>query len=217
MKFRLALVVVLLCFAGAAGAAGAVGALPVLQPDGPYADDDHSARYLPTPPGDRARFRRQINATIQNNPRNTAALAQRAYLFMESGDLKRARRDFDQALAVSEPGGPHERNVLWSRGWASYELEDYAATLDDWQRAIALHGGKPFWASYSLALLYWTTGQPAVALQWYANAVASSPEWGTPDGVERRIRRWAPPQQARMRALFAAWQQASEPAADTAA
>ena len=203
MRLRPGLLLLLLCFAGAAGA---FDALPAVQPVGSYVDDDPSAGYLAAPSGSRARFRRIINAAIQNNPRNVSALVHRAFLFMEGGDFARARRDYDAALAAAEPGGPHERHVLWSRGWASYEQEDYAATFSDWQRAIALHGGEPSWAAYSLALLYWTTGQADLALEWYAAAAAANPEWGTVEGVEHRIRRWSPPQQERMRALFAAWQ-----------
>lgn len=204
MKHRIGLILLLLCVAGAAGA---VEALPAVQPEGRYIDDDLAATYLPTPPGDRARFRRAINASIQKNPRNVSALSHRAYLFMESGDLKRARRDFDAALAASEPGGPHERHVLWSRGWASYEQDDYAATFADWQRAIALHGGEPYWAAYSLALLYWTTGQSDLAMQWFSTAAAADRKWRTADGVADQIKRWAPPQRERMQALFAAWEQ----------
>ena len=190
---------------GHASAAGASDALPALQPDGRYLDDDPSASYLSTPPGNRSRFRQLIDASIRKNPRNVSALSHRAYLFMEAGDHARARRDFDAALAAAEPGGPHERHVRWSRGWASYEQADYAATLSDWQRAIELHGGRPFWAPYSLALLYWTTGQADLALQWYDAAVQSDQDWATADGMAHRTRRWSPPQQARMQELFAAW------------
>lgn len=200
---RLGLVPVLLCLASAAGA---VEPLPALQPAGSYVDDDPSANHLSTPPGNRARFRRVINASIQKNPDNVSALSHRAYLFMEGGDHVRARRDYDAALAAAEPGGPHERHALWSRGWASYEMDDYAATLSDWQRAIALHGGEPFWAAYSLALLYWTTGQAELALQWYDAAADADPRWATADGMAHRTRRWSPPQQARMQALFQAWE-----------
>lgn len=209
MTHRLGLIMLLL-FAGATGATGATAAadaLPAMVPDGRYLDEDRAARYRPTPPGDRARFRRLLNANIQKNPRNVVALSNRAYVFMESGDLVRARRDFDAALAASEPGSPHERHLLWSRGWASYDQEDYAATFADWQRAIALHGGEPFWAAYSLALLYWTTGQSELALQWYDVAAAGEPDWRSDEGVAQRIRRWAPAQQERMLALVEAWRQ----------
>ncbi|MBB1471675.1 tetratricopeptide repeat protein [Luteimonas sp. MC1782] len=205
MTHRIALILLLLCIAGAAGAAVAGDALPVVQPEGRYVDDDEAASYLPTPPGSRARFRQLLNAAIQNNPRNVSALAHRAFLFMEGGDAKRARRDYDAALAASEPGSRYERHVLWSRGWSNYDEGDFAATYADWQRAIALHGGGPFWAPYSLALLYWSAGQSEPALQWYATAAVANPEWSTPEGVAVRTRRWSPAQRERMQALFAAW------------
>jgi tetratricopeptide (TPR) repeat protein len=205
MKHRIGSTVLLLLLSlWVAGAAGAMEPLPVVQPDGRYAEADPAARYHPTPPGDRARFRQLLNANIQKNPRNVAALSQRAYLFMEGGDTRRARRDFDRALEVAEPGSLNERNVYWSRGWASYELGEHTAAFADWQRAIALHGGRPFWAAYSMALLYWTNGQSDLALQWFD---AADEDWRTDADVTRNIRRWSAPQQVRMQALFAAWQQ----------
>jgi Tfp pilus assembly protein PilF len=179
--------------------------LPVLVPDGVFADPDHAANAMSPRPGNRAKFRQAVNATIQKNPRNVAALSQRAYMFMEGGDLARARRDYDTALSVAEPGSAYERHVLWSRGWASYEQGDYAATHADWQRAITLHGGRPFWAAYSLALLYWTTGQHDLAVHWYDTAVASRAEWGSADGMAELTDHWTPPQQERVRALFSRW------------
>lgn len=205
MKSSLGLILLLLWMTGSVGA---TEALPALQPEGRFIDEDPAASYLTPPPGSRARFRQMINAAIQKNPRNTSALAHRAYLFMEGGDHARAKRDFDAALAVAEPGSPYEANVLWSRGWASYEQGDYAATFSDWQREIALHGGRPYWAAYSLALLYWTTGQSALAIEWYSAAVAADPIWRDADGMADKTRRWSPPQRERMQALFAAWSEA---------
>ena len=179
--------------------------LPVLLPEGAYTDSDNAANAISPRPGNRAKFRQMINATLMNNPRNVAALSQRAYMFMEGGDADRAKRDYDMALLHAEPGSAYERHVLWSRGWASYELGDYAAAHSDWQRAIVLHGRRPFWAAYSLALLYWTTGQHDVALQWYGTAVLSNPEWGSGEGMAELTEHWSPPQQARVRALFARW------------
>jgi tetratricopeptide (TPR) repeat protein len=207
---RLGLVLLLLLLTGAAIA---VEGLPAMQPEGRYIDDDPAASAFNAPVGRRAQFRQRINASLQKNPRNVSALVHRAYLFMEGDDFVRARRDFDAALAAAEPGGPHERHVLWSRGWASYELGHYADTFLDWQRAIALHGGEPHWAAYSLALLYWTTGQSDLALRWYAVAAAGEADWSTAEGMARRIRSWSPPQRERMQALFAAWASSGEPPA----
>ncbi|MCL1633377.1 tetratricopeptide repeat protein [Luteimonas sp. SX5] len=179
--------------------------MPEFLPQGRYIDEDAAASHMKAPPGGRAQMRQAINAAIQKNPRNATALAHRAYFFLESGDLARAKRDFDAAMAAAEPGSGFERNVLWSRGWAEYDLGDYAAALADWQRTVALHGGKPFWAAYSFALLYWTAGQQDTALAWYDAAVLSNPQWGNENGFIARTKYWAPPQRGQMRALFDAW------------
>lgn len=179
--------------------------LPVLQPEGLYADPDNAANAMSPRPGNRAKFRQMVNATLMNNPRNVAALSQRAYMFMEGGDVDRAKRDYDMALIHAEPGSAYERHVLWSRGWANYDLGAYEAAYSDWERAIALHGRRPFWAAYSMALLYWTTGQHDIALQWYDTAVTSNPEWGDADDMAERTKHWTSPQQERVRALFARW------------
>lgn len=204
--FRALLLSVLLVCASAS--ADAAEPLPALQPEGVFDDEDPAANYLVPPPGKRARFRQMVNAAIQKNPRNSVALAHRAYLFIEGGDHARAKRDYDAALAAAEPGSMHEANVLWSRAWASYEQGDYAATFSDWQREIELHGGRPFWAAYSLALLYWTTGQSELALAWYSAAATADGTWRDADGVARKTRKWSPSQQERMQALFAAWSNA---------
>lgn len=184
---------------------GAVDALPPMQPDGHYSDQDPGARYYPHLPGGRSQLRQAVNAALRKNPRNATALAQRAYLFMEGGDLARARRDFDTALAAAEPGSAQAANVLWSRGWASYDMGDYPATFSDWQSAIALHGGRPFWAAYSLALLYWSAGQPELAIDWYSAAVDADRAWSDEEGMADKTKKWSPSQRERMTALFEAW------------
>ena len=79
--------------------------------------------------------------------------------------------------------------------------------MDDWNRAIAAHGGRPFWAPYSMALLYWTTGDRDTALAWYDAAVSSNADWGTDAGFEARTGSWRASQRERMREAFAAWKQ----------
>jgi len=178
-----------------------------MPPQGVYRDSDNAANALVKPPGMRSQFRQAVNAAIQKNPKNATALAHRAYLFLDSGDVVRARRDFDAAIAAAEPGSDMERHVLWSRGWAAYDLADYQAALADWQESASLHGGQPFWVPYTYALLYWTIGQHEAALAWYQTAVDSNEEWGNEAGFAKRTRHWKAPQREAMRALFDAWQQ----------
>lgn len=213
MKFRRALGL-FLALVIAPALAQQPTALPVSLPQGAYTDADDAAQYLSPPPGMRARLRDRVNATLRENPRNSVALTQRAYFYLRDGDAASARREFDAALAAAPPGSVHLRHVLWSRGWAGYEMGDHAAALADWERAMALHGGHPYWAAYTIALLYWTAGQQDVAFAWYGAAATSHPDWGNAAGVEARTRRWTPVQQDRMRALFAAWAARQQPMGD---
>jgi tetratricopeptide (TPR) repeat protein len=134
-------------------------------PQGVYVDYDNAAKYLAKSSGRGSQFRQAINAALQKNPRNAAALTHRAYLFLDAGDLKRAKRDFDAATAAAEPGSDAERHVLWSRGWAAYDLGEYERRLD-WQRAVSLHGGRPFWLPTASRCCTgpWTAGR---RLAWY--------------------------------------------------
>lgn len=170
-----------------------------------YADPDPAASYVSIPPGRRATFRKMVNAAIQKNPRNSVALSHRAYLFAESGDPVRAKRDFDAALESAGQDVVYERHVLWSRGWVNYDLGSTDLALEDWGKAEQLHGGHPYWIPYTYALAYWTMGAKPLALQWFDATVRAIPEWGQDAGFEQKIKHWRPQQQTQMRALFAEW------------
>lgn len=196
-----------LCLAWAMPWMSTIAAPAADLPDaGVYDDEDPAAMHLQAPPGMRSQLRARVNAALAKNPRNAPALVHRAYFFLQSGDVDRAMRDFDAAVLAAEPGSVYERNVLWSRGWANYDLGRYQETLQDWQRAARLHGGHPYWLGYSYALLYWTTGEQDAALAWFDAAVAATPEWGTREGLADKTKFWNPVQRERMQAMFAAWQ-----------
>jgi len=170
-----------------------------------YSDPDPAAVYRPIPPGRRAAYRNMINAAIQKNPRNSVALSHRAYLFAEGDDPVRAKRDFDAALEYAGQDVVFRRNALWSRGWVNYDLGSVDIALADWGRAEQLHGGHPYWVTYTYALACWTMDSRELALQWFDATVRAIPEWGTDSGFEQKIEHWRPHQQTQMRALFAEW------------
>ena len=172
-----------------------------------YTDADPAASYLVVPPGRRAAYRKMINVAIQKNPRNSVALAHRAYLFAEGDDPARAKRDFDAALESSLSDEVLHRNVLWSRGWVNYDLGSTDLALQDWRKAEGLHGGRPYWVTYTYALAYWTMGEKALAVQWFDSTVDATPAWGHDDGFEQKIKYWRPRQQENMRGLFSEWKQ----------
>ena len=157
------------------------------------------------PPGGRAQFRHALNIALSRNPKDPVLLSHRAYLFQEGGDLALAVRDFDKAIEYAVPGSAVERNVYWALGWANYDQGDYEGAFDNWLHAIKEHGGKPYWEAYTLALLYWTAGKQEMALDWYAAAVASDPQWNNEKGFKEKTRYWRPLQRERMQQLFGTW------------
>jgi len=170
-----------------------------------HADPDPAATYLVIPSGKRAAHRNMINAAIQKNHRNSVALSHRAYLFAEGDDPVRAKRDFDAALEYAGQDPVFRRHVLWSRGWVNYDLGSVDVALQDWTKAQQLHGGHPYWVTYTYALGYWTMGSRELALRWFDATVRAIPAWGTDAGFEQKIKYWRPHQQTQMRALFAEW------------
>ncbi|RYZ72165.1 MAG: tetratricopeptide repeat protein [Lysobacteraceae bacterium] len=174
---------------------------------GLYADPDPAASALHAQPGQRAGFRQRLEATLRHNPRNSIALSHRAYLFAQAGDLERALRDYDAALQWAGDDPVYRRSVLWSRGWTRYNLGDTGLAMADWNQAGQMHGGRPYWLPYTLALGYWTLGEKALALQWFDAAVQSMPGWGQDAGFADKTRHWRPAQKAAMEGLFAAWKQ----------
>ena len=172
---------------------------------GPHAEDDPAAVAWHPPPGGKARFRELLNSELQLRPRNVVARVHRAYLRDRAGDHEGAQRDYDAALEAATPQGLEHRHILWSRGWSRYDKGDVTGALEDWRESMRLHGGRPYWVPYTFALAYWTQGDSAQALAWYAAAVASNKAWGTEAGMTGKTSHWRPGQRERMRALFELW------------
>lgn len=184
---------------------GVAANLSAQQAEYVYQDRDPAASYLATPPGGRARFKAAIEASLRKNPKNSAALAHRAYYFNDTGDTQRALRDFDAALAASDAGSVQARHVYWSRGWARYDNGEVAAAIADWREAARLHGGSPHWLPYTLALGYWTMGERDEAFRWFDIAMASHAAFATDEGIREKISKWDERQQENMMALHQAW------------
>ena len=200
MRTRPLFLSLLLCCLLPAAWAGDEALMP-----GRYDADDPAAKAWQAPPGRKAKFRELLDAELRRNPRNVSARVHRAYLFDRAGDHAQAQRDYDAALEAATPGGLEHRHVLWSRGWSRYDMGDVGGALQDWQECVRLHGGRPYWVPHTFALAYWTQGDSAQALAWYAAAAASYAPWRTEAGMTDKTRHWRPEQRERMQALFEAW------------
>ena len=170
-----------------------------------YADPDEAARAAHAPPGMNGRMRESLNRTIRHNPRNLAALIQRAYLFHASGDLEEGDRDFLRALELGKDEPLVQRRALWSLGWSALNRDRAPEAIEYWRLSIALHGGRPFWQPYTLALAYWQLGDRETALAWYDAAAFSDADWRTADGVASRGTHWRDEERAAVAALFVEW------------
>lgn len=184
--------------------------LPVHLPHGLYQDADNAANAIRPPPGMKGKYREYLTQVIQQNPHNVAARVARAYQLKNAGALDRAHEDLDLAAVDAVPGSPQAQHVLWSRGWVNYDLGNYAGALDDWAKEVDVHGGSPFWAAYSFALLYWTVDDHDTAMAWYDAAVASDADWGTDGGVAAHTEHWRAAQKDAMQAAFAEWKRRHE-------
>jgi tetratricopeptide (TPR) repeat protein len=189
-------------------------AVPLPEAGVSYTDGDPAAIAWHPGPGQNARFRRDLNTTIRANPRDTNALLHRAFLFHASGDIEEGDRDFLRVLELTRENDPvRHRRALWSLGWSAYGRGQAGEAIAFWQRAAELHGGHPYWYSYTIAVGAWTLGDQAAALAWYEMAVRSNPEWGSDAGLRERTRRWREPERLAVEALFKAWSQRPAPVA----
>lgn len=147
-----------------------------------------------------------IEATIIALPEDPRPLMQYGFAEAVAGNGDAARTAYEDALGLAST--PElERHVRWSYGWAMSLVGDHAGAMGQWQQAAELHGGRPFWLPYSMALVVWRAGDPELALSWYQRAVDGFPErWGTAEGVAHYTRYWRPVQQETIREVFAAWE-----------
>lgn len=173
--------------------------------DGTYADPDPMAVAPQRLKMESPRTLEWIEAAIIALPRDPRPVMQYGFAEAVAGNAGGARTAYDDALGLAQT--PElERHVRWSYGWALTLVDDNAGAISQWQRAAELHGGRPFWLPYSMALALWRSGHHEEALAWYQRAVDAAPQWwATPEGVAKYTRFWRPRQQETILAVHAAW------------
>lgn len=184
--------------------------LPVIAASGaPYRDPDRGAIATAYPPGTKAAALARLDDILAQYPDAVPALAERGYQKAMQGQAIAAERDFTHALRIA----PDAEHTHWSYGWALLRLDRPACAVAQWQQAAVLHGGRPFWLPYTLAVGYAAAGRMDLAVAWYAQAVASFPSrWGDADALAQSTRFWHASEQRLVREVFAAWQTAGRPA-----
>ena len=128
------------------------------------------------------------------------------------GQLEGAARDYGLAFTLAENDPFALRHVRWSYGWSLLALGEPRAALAQWQAARELHGGAPFWYAYTVAVGLWAAGDHALALDYYEQAVRSSPAWGTIRGQRQLTAHWRRHEKEAAGELFRAWRETRPPA-----
>lgn len=112
-----------------------------------------------------------------------------AYLMALNGDRLQALEVLNWA---NRRFGAHP-TVFWSEGWIELNLGHYQEALRAWQRAEALHGGRPYWVPYTKALALVGMGDAEAAMAWWAVAQRShAPRLDSPAAARRHFSYWRP-------------------------
>jgi tetratricopeptide (TPR) repeat protein len=192
-----------------AAAAASAGAPVALTPDLAYTTRDPAAVAMHPGPGNKAQFRRNLDAALRANPRDANALLHRAYLHYAGGHAQEGERDFQRALALAESGSEAHRRTLWSWGWSLFQAGEPARALEKWNASAAQAPAPPSWLPYTVALAHWKLDHRAEAMAWFAAAVRSDPRWASAEGRSERSAGWRDEEQAVLADLAAAWAEAT--------
>lgn len=155
-----------------------------------YKDPDSAAIAVQAGSGGKAEWRRKLNVAIIKDPKNSFALSNRGYLRSMAGDISGSDKDYQRALESADKKSADYRHVLWSCGWAKFNIGEDKAAIDYWQQAERHHGGAPYWVPYTISLSYWRLNEKELALAYYGMAVKSDSAWGSPDTIEQKTRHW---------------------------
>ncbi len=147
----------------------------------------------------------RVEKGMQQRDKSPWPHVQYGYSESLAGRAESARESYTLALQLAaEP--VQERHVRWSYGWGLFNLGQSQAALEQWQWAADLHGGRPFWLPYTLAVGHWQAGNEARALHWYDVAARSFPlRWGSAEGVARMTAGWKAAEREAVDALFLRW------------
>lgn len=172
---------------------------------GAYIDADHRARVRVAQLEDRARFDALRRHALRGQL-GADGLAALGYAYALRGEAADARATLALAREYAGQRRALLRHVLWSSGWAHLNLGDYEAAADAWQASADLHGGRPFWLPYSMAVLAELKGERELAIQWYDAATRSQLRWSHAEGVARATHFWQRKESAAIDRVFHAWQ-----------
>lgn len=179
---------------------------PPTGPDVHFRDADPAARVIFGKAASDA-GRSRIEQHVINYPLDSRGWSALAFARSLQGDTDGFEQALQTAQQLSQNNVFSRRRVAWSEGWSRLNLGHVPEAVSAWTQAFQLHGGRPYWIPYSLAVTAELSGERDVALAWYTQAAKDFPErWDERSGVLRMTGHWQPSERAAMLRLFAAWQ-----------
>jgi Tfp pilus assembly protein PilF len=170
-----------------------------------YRDSDPMAMALQHVDVSSPEWLAQVEKGMQQRDKSPWPHVQFGYSESLAGHAASARESYRLALDLA--ADPiQQRHVRWSYGWGLFNLGQSEAALEQWRQAAELHGGRPFWLPYTLAVGYWQSGEEDQALHWYTAAARSFPQrWGKAEGLARATAGWKAAEREAVDALFLRW------------
>lgn len=176
--------------------------------DALYVDPDPAAYAVHPSAEKRDQFLVELDRQIMKEPENPYFIAVRAYQYCLDGQVLECDQSFIRALNIKSVSNEDIRHVLWSKGWSMFILQRYQQAIDDWKEAERLHGGKPYWAAYTLSIAYWRAGDKMQAVHYFDLAVKSNKVWGNDAERARLTAHWKAAEKNAMQELAAYWKAA---------
>lgn len=178
---------------------------PVKNPQGLYVDPDPAAYAVHPAASRRGEFLVELDQQIQKEPENSYFIAVRAYQYCLDGKVLECDAYYAKALNLKSASMEDRRHALWSKGWSMFMLQRYQQAIADWHEAERLHGGKPYWAAYTLSIAYWRAGDKEQAMKYFELAVKSNRAWGDDAERARLTGHWKLPEKNAMKELVGYW------------
>jgi tetratricopeptide (TPR) repeat protein len=144
-----------------------------------------------------------LSKRIAANPGDARAWNDRGHAYAMLGEAALARRDLEKSTQLRDDGGTHHRT-----GYSYFNLGDFTAALQHWQKAAELNEFQQYYDYYNLALGHWGVGDVRTAVGFYAKAVERNEAFARRDTLMDYIAGWTEKERFAILSLFDLWRRA---------
>jgi tetratricopeptide (TPR) repeat protein len=143
----------------------------------------------------------QLNALLEKNPQDAAALGDRGHTYALLGMKEPALADLQRAAKLV----PNDNPALQRIAWSYFNLQEYQRALDTWLQAAAVSHYERYSDYYSVALGYWGVGDSLKATAFYDTTVTQDETFGEWKTLVVRTETWTWAEKQAVYRLFDAW------------